>query len=102
MKKILFLLVLALVLAGCKKISTNDKINIHVTNNRSTMIHVEFRAGSTVCSNAYVPANEVRTDDAYKGEYDVYVATYSSGVDGPFSYNSHGLFYSDDNYVTVN
>jgi hypothetical protein len=101
MKNLFIVLVLSLALFSCKK-NANGKVNIHITNNRSNTITVEFRAGNDVCSTGYVSANSTNIDEAYPAEYDVYVANYINGNVGPFSYHSHGLFYDADLYVTVN
>lgn len=100
MKKLFAIIVFTLALSSCVK-KSNEKININITNNRANMIKVEFRAGDDVCSMAYVPANYTFSNDAYPGEYDVYVANYINGADGPFSYHSHGLFYSEKS-ITIN
>jgi hypothetical protein len=101
MKNFVFLLLAGLALIGCKK---NEKINIHITNNRSNIIQVEFRAGSEVATATYVPANTAIVEDAYPGEYDVYVSNwnYVDGVDGPFALHSHGPYYSNDEYLVIN
>lgn len=101
MKQIMFIVFVIVIMVGCRK--SNEKTDIHITNNRSNVIKVEFRAGSTVCSGTYVNANSTVTDEAYAGEYDVYVSDWDgvSGTQGPFIYYSHGLFYGRNEYVTV-
>ncbi|MDD3878278.1 MAG: hypothetical protein PHT69_16790 [Bacteroidales bacterium] len=99
---LVFTCLLLIITNSCNK--NEEKVNIHITNNRNNTIKVEFRAGDTVCSGTYVAANSTQIDEAFPGEYDVYVSDWDgmSGTDGPFFKVKHGLFYKSDNYLTVN
>jgi len=99
-KKPVFFLFIAMILFSCQ--TDPKKIVIHCTNNKNITIFVEFRAGETVCSGTAVGPNMTIDDEAYAGEYDVFVKESIGSVWGPYTFHSHGLFYDDNEYVVVN